>query len=56
MLKGNIKKIYKKRKIIESYFSWIKRIPIINQNYQKTLSSYKGLLLLVSSIFISKKI
>ena len=55
-LRGNIKKIYKKRKIIESYFSWIKRIPIINQNYQKTLSSYNGLLLLVSSIFISKKI
>ena len=27
--------IYKKRRIIESFFGWIKKIPIINQNYQK---------------------
>ena len=47
---------YKKRKIIESFFSWIKYFPVINQNYQKSISSYKGLFLLASSILISKKI
>jgi hypothetical protein len=50
------KKIYKKRKIIESFFSWIKNFPVINQNYQKTIKSYNGLLLLASSLIISKKI
>jgi hypothetical protein len=50
------KQMYKKRTIIESFFSWIKNYPIINQNYQKTISSYKGLLLLVSSIIISNRI
>lgn len=49
-------KIYKKRSIIESFFSWIKNFPVINQNYQKTVKSYNGLLLLASSILISKKI
>lgn len=55
-LKGKSLKIYKKRVIIEHYFSWIKNYPVINQNYQKTVGSYLGLLLLVSSFTIFKKI
>jgi hypothetical protein len=48
--------IYKGRTIIESFFSWIKQFPVINQNYQKTITSYTGLLLLASSIIICNKI
>lgn len=55
-LKGKELKIYKKRNIVESFFSWIKNFPVINQNYQKTIESYNGLLLLASSILISNKI
>ena len=55
-LKGKNLKIYKKRVVVESYFSWIKNYPIINQNYQKTIESYLGLLLLVASFTIFKKI
>lgn len=55
-LKGKELQIYKKRNIIESFFSWIKNYPVINQNYQKTVKSYYGLVLLTSSIIISKKI
>ena len=54
-LKGKKLKIYKKRNIIEAFFSWIKNFPVINQNYQKTLESYNGLLSLASSIIISNK-
>ena len=50
------KKIYKKRIKIEHFFSWIKNYPVININYQKTITSYNGLLLLASSILISKRI
>lgn len=50
------KKLYKNRFVIESFFSWIKNYPVINQNYQKSVSSYKGLFLLASSIIISKRI
>ena len=50
------KQKYKKRLIIESFFSWIKNYPSINQNYQKTIASYNGLLMLASSILISKRI
>lgn len=53
--KGKQLKIYKKRMIIESFFSWIKNCPTINQNYQKTIESFNGLLLLCSSFFISKR-
>lgn len=48
--------LYKKRKIVESFFSWIKRFPSIDQQYQKTIKSYNGLLSLACSIIISKKI
>ena len=50
------KEIYKKRKIIESFFSWIKNYPVVDQFYQKKISSQNGLLLLASSLFISKRI
>jgi len=49
-------KIYKRRPIIESSFAWIKNKPIINQNYQKTISSYDGLLSLMCSLIISNRI
>lgn len=50
------KLIYKKRFKIEAFFSWIKKYPLINQNYQKMINSYRGLLLLVCSLIISKRI
>ena len=56
MLNKKEEKIYKTRFIIESFFSWIKNYPVINQNYQKTIKSYEGLFSLASSIIISKKI
>ena len=46
------KEIYKKRRIIESFFSWIKKFPIINQVYQKKIVSHNGLLSLASSILV----
>ena len=49
-------KIYKKRFMIESFFSWIKNYPVINQNYQKNIKSYYGLLLLVCSFRLYNKI
>lgn len=52
----NQKKIYKKRQIVESSFAWAKDYPIINQIYQKTMSSHNGLLQLVNSLILSKKI
>jgi hypothetical protein len=50
------KLIYKKRFKVESFFSWIKNYPLINQNYQKKIESYKGLLSLMCSLFISQRI
>ncbi len=50
------KKIYKKRRMVESYFAWIKNFPCINQLYEKTISSYKGLFMLASSIVIAKHV
>jgi hypothetical protein len=55
-LKGKSLMIYKKRTIAEHSFAWLKNFPCINQNYQKTLESYYGLLLLASSIVISKRV
>lgn len=49
-------KIYKKRSNIESFFSWIKRYPVLNQLYEKTISSYEGLLLIAATIRIYKNI
>lgn len=50
------KKIYKKRQIVEASFAWVKSYPVINQNYQKTITSYNGLLLLANTIILSNKI
>lgn len=55
-LKGEDLKRYKKRGIIEAFFSWIKNFPVINQNYEKTIASYEGLFSLASSIIISNRI
>lgn len=50
------KNILKKRHIVENYFSWIKRMPKIKHLYEKNINSYKGLLLIASSIIISRRI
>lgn len=55
-LKGKDLQTYKKRGIIEAFFSWIKGAPIINQNYEKTIESYEGLFSLASSIIIYNRI
>ncbi len=44
------------RLVVEHNFAWVKNYPIINQIYEKTISSYDGLLQLVNSIVLSKKI
>jgi len=49
-------KIYKKRQVVESSFAWTKSYAVINQNYEKTVESYNGLLILANSIILSKKI
>ena len=47
--------IYKKRRIVESTFSWIKKFPKINCLYEKTSSSFTGLLFLASSYILINK-
>jgi transposase len=48
-------KVYKKRIIVENFFSWIKRYPKINCVYEKTIRSYEALLLLaVSKIMFNR--
>ena len=49
-------KIYKKRIIVENTFSWIKRYPKIDRIYEKSISSYEGLLMVAASLIIFKKI
>jgi transposase len=48
-------KIYRKRIIVENAFAWIKMHSKIDKYYEKTIKSYKGLLLLAVSIIIFKK-
>jgi transposase len=55
-LKEDELKKFKKRFIAESFFSWIKNYPVLNQNYQKKISSHMGLLFLAASVLISKRI
>jgi hypothetical protein len=50
------KQTFKRRGMVENFFSWIKNKPVINQNYQKTISSYNGLLSLSCIILISSRI
>jgi len=42
------KEIYRKRIIVEKYFSWIKTYPKIDKIHEKTKKSYMGLLYLAS--------
>jgi len=46
---------YKKRRIIESTFAWLKQFPKINCLYEKTTSSFYGLLYLGACYIISNK-
>ena len=49
-------KIYRKRIIVENLFAWLKAYPKINCIYEKTLESFRGLLLLGISILIYKRL
>jgi len=55
-LNKNEVKIYKKRIIVENFFSWLKKYPKIDKIYEKTLTSYKGLLMIVISLIIFNRI
>jgi Transposase DDE domain len=46
---------YKKRKIIESSFAWLKGFPKINCLYEKNTSSFRGFLLLAACYVIVNK-
>jgi hypothetical protein len=50
------KQKFKMRYTIEPYFAWMKNKPVINQNYQKTIESYIGLVTLANLTIISKRI
>lgn len=50
------KKEYKGRVVVENSFANIQRTPILINNYEKTIKSYNGLLLLKLSINLCKKI
>lgn len=54
-LKKNEIKRYRKRIIVENFVAWIKMYPKIDKIYEKSLKSYKGLLLLAISIIIYKR-
>lgn len=47
---------YKGRYVIEPSFSWLKTYPVLSQNYEKTIKSYTGLLLLASSRIMFNRI
>ena len=49
-------KIYKKRIIVENFFSWLKKYPKIDKIYEKTIASYTGLLMMVISLIIFNRI
>ena len=48
-------KMYKKRGISENCFAILQRYPAIINNYEKTIKSYRGLLLFALSIILHKK-
>ena len=48
--------IYRKRIIVEKFFAWLKRYPKVDRIYEKTNISYRGLLLMASSIIIFNRI
>jgi|SRR5580658_9760924 hypothetical protein len=45
-------RIYKKRIKVEHYFAFVKRYPKINCVYEKTIASYRNLVLIMSSMMI----
>ena len=47
--------IYKKRIIVENSYAWLRMFAKIDRYYEKTLKSYRGLLLLAISIIIFKR-
>jgi transposase len=47
---------YKKRTVVESFFSWIKNYPKINNVYEKTAKSYLGLVKLACILQLVSKI
>jgi hypothetical protein len=49
------KQIYKRRLKIEPFFAWLKNKPVINQNYQKTIESYFGLVTIANLIILRIK-
>lgn len=49
-------KIYKRRKIIENYHSWVKKFPKVKCLYERDIEYYRGLLLLAVSIIIHRRI
>jgi IS5 family transposase len=55
-LKKKYIKLYRKRIIVENFFSWIKAYPKIDKIYEKSMASYKGLLYLAISILIYKRL
>ena len=48
-------KIYRKRIIVENFFSWIKSYAKIDKIYEKKIGSYEGLLKLAIAMLIYKK-
>ena len=50
------KTLYKKRNIVERFFMWIKRYRRINTRYDQTASSFMGMIDLVSTTIMPKKI
>ena len=56
VLNARHKNILRKRYIVEHSFAWIKNMPILNQVYEKTIVSYKGLLMMGNTILLANKI
>lgn len=55
-LAEKVKKKYKKRIVVENLNAIVKRYPILINNYEKTTSSYNGLLLFTLTHILIKKI
>lgn len=50
------KEIYKKRIVVENYFSWIKNTPKIMNVIERSIKSYEAIVKIITSELISKKI
>ena len=49
-------KTYKKRGIVENFFSNFLRVPCLINNYEKCIKSYEGIAIFYIALFLSKKI